>query len=39
MYVGGADGCTDHPALDARLPQPSEPSSDSIVALDGDRVA
>ncbi|MGX5214976.1 alkene reductase [Streptomyces violaceus] len=33
MYVGGAAGYTDYPALDA------QPSSDSIVALDGDRVA
>jgi N-ethylmaleimide reductase len=33
MYVGGATGYTDYPALDA------QPSSDSIVALDGDRVA
>ncbi|MFI7016100.1 alkene reductase [Streptomyces sp. NPDC050164] len=36
MYVGGATGYTDYPALDA---QPSSESSDSIVALDGDRVA
>jgi hypothetical protein len=36
MYVGGADGCNDHPALDG---QPSVPSSDSIVATDGARVA
>ncbi|GAA2922198.1 MULTISPECIES: alkene reductase [Streptomyces] len=33
MYVGGAAGYTDYPALDA------QPSSDSIVALDGGRVA
>ncbi|MER5752163.1 alkene reductase [Streptomyces sp. NPDC002088] len=33
MYVGGADGYTDYPALDG------QPSSDSIVALDGGRVA
>ncbi|MFF8426709.1 alkene reductase [Streptomyces sp. NPDC016566] len=33
MYVGGADGYTDYPALDA------QPSSDSMVALDGPRVA
>ncbi|MCT9140937.1 alkene reductase [Streptomyces violarus] len=33
MYVGGAAGYTDYPALDA------QPSSESIVALDGDRVA
>ncbi|GHD15206.1 alkene reductase [Streptomyces violarus] len=33
MYVGGAAGYTDYPALDA------QPSSDSIVALEGDRVA
>ncbi|WP_412775274.1 hypothetical protein [Streptomyces violaceus] len=33
MYVGGAAGYTDHPALD------TQPSSESIVALDGDRVA
>ncbi|MYS89777.1 MULTISPECIES: alkene reductase [Streptomyces] len=36
MYVGGATGYTDYPALDT---QPSRESSDSIVALDGDRVA
>ncbi|MEW2811749.1 hypothetical protein AB0929_32410 [Streptomyces massasporeus] len=36
MYVGGATGYADHPALDD---QPAEASSDSIVALDGDRVA
>jgi N-ethylmaleimide reductase len=36
MYVGGAAGYTDYPALDA---QPSGESSESIVALDGDRVA
>ncbi|GAP50073.1 NADH:flavin oxidoreductase [Streptomyces azureus] len=35
-YVGGATGYTDYPTLDA---QPSSESSDSIVALDGDRVA
>ncbi|WP_328413665.1 alkene reductase [Streptomyces violaceus] len=33
MYVGGAAGYTDYPALDA------QPSSDSIVALDAGRVA
>jgi N-ethylmaleimide reductase len=33
MYVGGATGYTDYPTLDA------QPSSDSIVALDGGRVA
>ncbi|MFF7869298.1 alkene reductase [Streptomyces qaidamensis] len=33
MYVGGAAGYTDYPALGA------QPSSDSIVALDGGRVA
>ncbi|MFI8189916.1 alkene reductase [Streptomyces sp. NPDC085946] len=33
MYVGGADGYTDYPALDG------QPSSDSIVALDAGRVA
>ncbi|GGS66581.1 alkene reductase [Streptomyces violaceus] len=33
MYVGGAAGYTDYPALD------TQPSSESIVALDGDRVA
>ncbi|MFF4576251.1 hypothetical protein [Streptomyces sp. NPDC001410] len=33
MYVGGADGYTDYPTLDA------QPSSDSMVALDGPRVA
>ncbi|MHC3470559.1 alkene reductase [Streptomyces sp. 7R007] len=36
MYVGGADGYTDYPALDDRTAQPS---SESIVALDGERVA
>lgn len=36
MYVGGATGYTDYPTLDA---QPASGSSDSIVALDGDRVA
>ncbi|MDQ0713841.1 N-ethylmaleimide reductase [Streptomyces luteogriseus] len=36
MYVGGATGYTDYPALDD---QPADASSDSIVALDGDRVA
>lgn len=36
MYVGGATGCTGHPALDA---QPADASSDSSVALDGARVA
>jgi N-ethylmaleimide reductase len=36
MYVGGATGYTDYPALDA---QPADASSDSIVALDGGRVA
>ncbi|MET9759693.1 alkene reductase [Streptomyces sp. NPDC006372] len=36
MYVGGAAGYTDYPALDA---QPADGSNDSIVALDGDRVA
>ncbi|MFI7142309.1 hypothetical protein ACIBQ5_32765 [Streptomyces massasporeus] len=36
MYVGGAAGYTDYPALDA---QPAGASSDSIVALDGGRVA
>jgi N-ethylmaleimide reductase len=35
MYVGGATGYTDYPALDD---QPADASSDSIVALDGDRV-
>ncbi|MEU7718594.1 alkene reductase [Streptomyces tibetensis] len=35
MYVGGATGYTDYPALDA---QPAGSSSDSIVALDGGRV-
>ncbi|GAA3302973.1 oxidoreductase [Streptomyces cinereospinus] len=33
MYVGGATGYTDYPTLDGH------PSSDSIVALDGPRVA
>jgi N-ethylmaleimide reductase len=33
MYVGGATGYTDYPTLDA------QPSSDSIVALDGGRAA
>ncbi|MFI8892285.1 alkene reductase [Streptomyces paradoxus] len=36
MYVGGAAGYTDYPALDD---QPAGASSDSIVALDGGRVA
>ncbi|WP_329328500.1 hypothetical protein [Streptomyces luteogriseus] len=36
MHVGGATGCTGHPALGA---QPADASSDSIVALDGARVA
>ncbi|WP_455681106.1 hypothetical protein [Streptomyces paradoxus] len=36
MYEGGAAGYTDHPALDD---QPAGASSDSIVALDGGRVA
>ncbi|GGY23539.1 alkene reductase [Streptomyces djakartensis] len=36
MYVGGATGYTDYPALDA---QPAGASSDSMVALDGGRVA
>ncbi len=36
MYVGGADGYTDYPALDAQAPSPSR---DSIVATDGPRVA
>ncbi|MFJ5733613.1 hypothetical protein [Streptomyces paradoxus] len=35
-YVGGAAGYTGYPALDD---QPAGPSSDSIVALDGGRVA
>ncbi|MFC9508009.1 alkene reductase [Streptomyces sp. NPDC057002] len=39
MYVGGAAGYTDYPALDKTDTQPSRASSDSIVALDGDRVA
>ncbi|MBX7552429.1 alkene reductase [Streptomyces sp. NPDC004232] len=38
MYVGGAAGYNDYPALDAPDAQTS-PSSDSIVALDGARVA
>ncbi|MFC9685381.1 alkene reductase, partial [Streptomyces sp. NPDC056948] len=33
MYVGGAAGYTDYPALD------TQPSSESIVALDAGRVA
>ncbi|MEU9991903.1 alkene reductase [Streptomyces sp. NPDC048045] len=33
MYVGGADGYNDYPALDG------QPSRDSMVALDGGRVA
>ncbi|NUR67369.1 MAG: alkene reductase [Streptomyces sp.] len=36
MYVGGAAGYTDYPAL---YETGSQPSSDSIVALDGARVA
>ena len=35
MYTGGATGYTDYPALDIAV----GPSSDSIVALDGARVA
>lgn len=38
MYVGGADGYTDYPALGETAAQPS-PSSDSIVAFDAGRVA
>jgi N-ethylmaleimide reductase len=33
MYVGGAEGYNDYPALDG------QPSSDSMVATDGARVA
>ncbi|MBL1107176.1 alkene reductase [Streptomyces sp. 5-8] len=36
MYVGGAAGYNDYPALDR---QPAVPSSDSTVARDGERVA
>ncbi|WP_328976806.1 alkene reductase [Streptomyces canus] len=36
MYVGGADGYTDYPALEA---DGGQPSSDSMVAWDGARVA
>ncbi|KOV63211.1 alkene reductase [Streptomyces sp. MMG1121] len=36
MYVGGTDGYNDYPALAG---QASAPSSDSMVALDGARVA
>lgn len=36
MYVGGATGYTDYPALGA---QPADASRASMVALDGDRVA
>ncbi|CAL9474948.1 alkene reductase [Streptomyces sp. enrichment culture] len=36
MYVGGATGYTDYPALGA---QEAGASSDSMVALDGDRVS
>ncbi|MFJ4205936.1 alkene reductase [Streptomyces sviceus] len=36
MYVGGADGYTDYPALEA---EGGQPSSDSMVALEGPRVA
>ncbi|MGI5426291.1 alkene reductase [Streptomyces sp. CA-179760] len=39
MYVGGAAGYTDYPALETQPPSASGSSSDSIVALDGDRVA
>jgi N-ethylmaleimide reductase len=42
MYVGGAAGYTDYPALDAYpalAEESAQPSSDSIVALDGARVA
>ncbi|MEU8973039.1 alkene reductase [Streptomyces monashensis] len=38
MYVGGAAGYNDYPALGA-LDAQTAPSSDSIVALDGARVA
>ncbi|SOD86109.1 alkene reductase [Streptomyces sp. Ag109_G2-15] len=36
MYVGGVDGYNDYPALGEL---PDQPSSDSMVALDGPRVA
>ncbi|MFB7933037.1 alkene reductase [Streptomyces sp. NPDC056039] len=39
MYVGGAAGYTDYPALDTQPSRPSTASSDSIVALDAGRVA
>ncbi|MEU9913274.1 alkene reductase [Streptomyces sp. NPDC051001] len=39
MYVGGAAGYTDYPALDELSEEPAQPSSDSIVAFDGERVA
>ncbi|WP_320781675.1 alkene reductase [Streptomyces sp. CRN 30] len=39
MYVGGAAGYTDYPALDAATGGAAQPSSASSVALDGPRVA
>lgn len=39
MYVGGAAGYTDYPALDELPEEPAQLSSDSIVAFDGERVA
>lgn len=39
MYVGGAAGYTDYPALDELSEEPAQPSSASIVAFDGERVA
>ncbi|MFF3331438.1 alkene reductase [Streptomyces sp. NPDC002888] len=39
MYVGGATGYTDYPALSRESEESGQPSSDSIVAWDGPRVA
>jgi N-ethylmaleimide reductase len=39
MYVGGAAGYTDYPALDDLSEESAQPSSDSIVSFDGERVA
>ncbi len=39
MYVGGATGYTDYPAVGDLAQAPAQPSSDSSVAVDGPRVA
>jgi N-ethylmaleimide reductase len=39
MYVGGATGYTDYPALEASVEETAQPSSSSNDALDGPRVA